>query len=241
LSRSSDFALSHSARHLPAALGNDYAYFYKAGGADGTDTPGPHCTGKGPALLSMYVGESEKAVRQVFRKAKQAAPCILFFDEIDALVPIRGAGGTDSHVAERVISQFLTELDGVEELNGVLVLGATNRADLLDPAVLRPGRFDVLLDIPMPDCDGRKEIFEVALRGKPLSEDARVDDLAASTEGFSGADIQAVCRRATLEAIRETIEKDDGTVPDRERKVSVTRAQIERALESIRAERKLAL
>lgn len=195
---------------------------------------------KGPALLSMYVGESEKAVRQVFRKARQAAPCILFFDEIDALVPTRGAGGTDSHVAERVISQFLTELDGVEELNGVLVLGATNRADLLDPAVLRPGRFDVVLDVPVPDRNGRKEIFEVALRGKPLSENVRVDDLAASTEGFSGADIQAVCKRAALAAIRETIEKGDGTAAARERKVSVTLSQIERALESIRAERKQA-
>ena len=124
---------------------------------------------KGPALLSMYVGESEKAVREVFRKARQAAPCILFFDEIDALVPVRGSAGTDSHVTERVISQFLTEMDGVEELEGVLVLAATNRPDLLDPALLRPGRFDILLEIPPPDCDGRREIFQIGLRGKPVA------------------------------------------------------------------------
>ena len=197
---------------------------------------------KGPALLSMYVGESEKAVRQVFRKAKQAAPCILFFDEIDALVPTRGSGGMDSHVTERVISQFLTELDGVEELNGVLVLGATNRADLLDPAVLRPGRFDVLLDVPPPDRAGRKEIFEVALRGKPLSEGVRIDALAAATDGFTGADIQAVCKRAALDAIREAVErKVRGKVPEDKLKVSVSPAHVDRALEVVRAERRLAL
>ncbi len=114
---------------------------------------------KGPALLSKYVGESEEAVRDVFRKARQATPCIIFFDEIDSLIPARSGGSTDSHVSERVLSQFLAELDGIEELKGVLVLGATNRADILDPAVLRPGRFDYTIEISMPDEGDREEIF----------------------------------------------------------------------------------
>jgi len=160
---------------------------------------------KGPELLSKYVGESERGVREVFRKAKQAAPSILFFDEIDALVPTRGLATADSHVTERVISQFLTELDGVEELGDVLVLGATNRLDMLDLALLRPGRFDLVLEIPLPDEEGRKAIFGVGLRGKPVAADVHVDELAASTENFTGADIQAVCKRAALEAIREAV------------------------------------
>src|SRR5208283_3045682 len=114
---------------------------------------------KGPALLSKYVGESERGVREVFRKAKLAAPCIIFFDEIDSLVPSRGGGATDSHVTERVISQFLAEMDGVEDLNGVLVLGATNRPDILDSALMRPGRFDIQVAIHLPDRVGRQQIF----------------------------------------------------------------------------------
>ena len=189
---------------------------------------------KGPALLSMYVGESEGAVRDIFKKARQAAPCILFFDEIDSLVPARRSGSSDSHVAERVISQFLTELDGVEELNGVLVLGATNRPDILDPAVMRPGRFDVLLEIPPPDEEGRKAIFRIGLRGKPVDEDVRVDELAAATQGFTGADIQAVCTRAALAAIREVVERAGGQPDAQGTKVRITRAHVEQALASIR-------
>jgi transitional endoplasmic reticulum ATPase len=193
---------------------------------------------KGPALLSKWVGESEKGIRDVFRKAKQAAPCIVFFDEIDALAPGRGAGGSDSHVTERVISQFLTELDGVEELEDVLVLGATNRPDILDRALLRPGRFDLVLEITPPDCEDRKEIFEIGLRLKSLHKDVRIEELARSTEGFTGADIQGVCNRAALEAIREAVQylerdpkasKADG--------VLIGRVHIGRALESIRAAR----
>ena len=142
---------------------------------------------KGPALLSKYVGESEKGVREMFRKAKQAAPCIIFFDEIDALVPTR-AGGSDAHVAERVLSQFLAEMDGIEELKGVLVLGATNRLDMLDPAMLRPGRFDEIVEIPLPDEQGRSEIFEVHLRSKPLAPGISAASLAAAAEEFSGAE-----------------------------------------------------
>lgn len=160
---------------------------------------------KGPALLSMYVGESERAVREVFRKERQAAPCILFFDEIDALVPARGSGATDSHVAERVISKFLTELDGTEELKDVLVLGATNRPDILDPTLLRPGRFDVVLEIPPPDEACRREVFAIGLRSKPLAGGVRAEDLAARTPSFTGADIQAVCTRAAASRWRQAV------------------------------------
>ena len=160
---------------------------------------------KGPALLSKYIGESERGVRDMFRKAKQAAPCIIFFDEVDALVPARGAGGGDSHVADRVLSQFLTELDGVEELKGVLMLGATNRQDMLDPAILRPGRFDQIVEIPLPDEQGRRQIFEVHLRHKPLAPGIDIGKLAAATEKFSGAEIQGVCVAAALSAVRRAV------------------------------------
>jgi transitional endoplasmic reticulum ATPase len=160
---------------------------------------------KGPALLSKYVGESEKGVREMFRKAKQAAPCIIFFDEIDALVPARNSGGSDAHVAERVLSQFLAELDGVEELRGVLMLGATNRPDMLDPAILRPGRFDEIVEIPLPDEQSRREIFEVHLRNKPLAPGISIASLAAASEEFSGAEIQGVCTKAALRAVRRAV------------------------------------
>ena len=160
---------------------------------------------KGPALLSKFVGESERGIREVFKKARQAAPCILFFDEIDALAPTRHAEASDSGVAQRVISQLLTEMDGVEELKGVLVIAATNRKDILDPALLRPGRFDLLLEVPRPDIEGRAQIFEVHLKGKPLAADMDCSDFAKRTEGFTGADIETVCRRAALLAVREFI------------------------------------
>ena len=160
---------------------------------------------KGPALLSKYIGESERGVRDMFRKAKQAAPCIIFFDEVDALVPARGSGGGDSHVADRVLSQFLTELDGVEELKGVLMLGATNRQDMLDPAILRPGRFDQIVEIPLPDEQGRRQIFEVHLRHKPLAPGIDIGKLAAATEEFSGAEIQGICVAAALSAVRRAV------------------------------------
>jgi transitional endoplasmic reticulum ATPase len=160
---------------------------------------------KGPELLSKFIGESERAMREVFRKAKQAAPCIIFFDEIDALLPARGMGGADAHVAERVLSQFLVELDGVEELKGVLVLGATNRADILDPAVLRPGRFDEIVEIPSAGDADRAAIFRVHLSGKPLAEDVNIDALAAMAAGFSGARVASVCQRAALRAVRRAV------------------------------------
>jgi len=164
---------------------------------------------KGPQLLNMYVGESERAVREVFRKARQAAPCIMFFDELDALAPRRGTG-SDSHVTERVVSQFLAEMDGIEELKGVVVLGATNRLDIVDPALLRPGRFEVLVELPVPDQEARLTIFQVHTRGKPLAPDVDLTELAERTEGMVGADIEGLCRQAAMLAIREFLEEPEG-------------------------------
>ncbi|MDP3046401.1 MAG: CDC48 family AAA ATPase [Chloroflexota bacterium] len=161
---------------------------------------------KGPQLLSKWVGESEKGVREVFKKARQAAPCIVFFDELDALTPGRGAGG-DSHVTERVVSQFLAEMDGIEELTGVVILGATNRLDIIDPALLRPGRFEVLVQLPMPDEKARLAIFQVHTKGKPLTPDVDLADLARRTDGLTGADIEGICRQAAMLAIREYLEE----------------------------------
>ncbi|MBI5701004.1 CDC48 family AAA ATPase [Candidatus Saganbacteria bacterium] len=160
---------------------------------------------KGPQLISQYVGESERGVREIFKKAKQAAPTVLFLDEIDSLVPKRGSSSTDAHVTERVISQFLTEMDGIEELKGVVVLAATNRLDLIDPALLRSGRFDLLLELPRPDTKARLEIFRIHSRNKPLEKDINLKDLAKRTEGKAGADIEFLCRRAAMLAIREFI------------------------------------
>jgi len=188
---------------------------------------------KGPALISKYVGDSEKGVRDMFRKAKQAAPCIIFFDEIDAMVPARSAGGSDAHVAERVLSQFLTELDGVEELKGVLLLGATNRMDMLDPAILRPGRFDEIVDIPLPDEESRRRIFEVHLRDKPMAPGISTSRLAADTDGFSGADIQGMCTRAALRAVRRAVAHRIAH-PGGEAGVLVEPADLEAALKEAR-------
>jgi len=165
---------------------------------------------KGPELLSKYVGESERGVREVFRKAKQASPCIVFFDELDSLAPRRAAGGGDSHVAERVVSQFLAEMDGIEELKGVMVLAATNRLDIVDRALLRAGRFEVLVELPMPDQEARLTIFQVHTRGKPLASDVDLAKLAECTEGLVGADIEGLCRQAAMLAIREFLEEQGG-------------------------------
>lgn len=165
---------------------------------------------KGPALLSKYVGESERAVREVFRKAKQAAPCLVFFDEIDALVPRRGSGASEAGVSERVVGQFLAELDGVEKLTGVLVLAATNRPDMVDPALLRPGRFDVVVEIPLPDEQERLAILRIQTRGKPVAKEVRLEAIAANTAGLTGADLGAICHHAALNAIRERVEEAIG-------------------------------
>jgi transitional endoplasmic reticulum ATPase len=157
---------------------------------------------KGPSLLSKYIGDSEKGIREVFKKARQAAPCIVFFDEIDAMAPVRSGGEGDSGVSQRVLSQLLAEMDGVEELKGVLVIAATNRKDMLDSALLRPGRFDLLIEVPPPDLEARAHIFGIHLRGKPLEPDIDVLDLARRAEGLTGADIALVCRRAAILTVR---------------------------------------
>jgi transitional endoplasmic reticulum ATPase len=159
---------------------------------------------KGPELLSKFVGESEKGVREIFRHAKQAAPCIIFFDEIDSLAPRRGSGN-DGNVGDRVIAQLLTEMDGIEGREGVIVVAATNRPDMIDPALLRPGRFDLIVELHYPNEAERQTIFKVHLRDRPLSPEITVEELARLTEGRSGADIEAICRRAALLALRDWI------------------------------------
>jgi transitional endoplasmic reticulum ATPase len=173
---------------------------------------------KGPEFLSKWVGESEKAVRETFRKARQAAPSVVFLDEIDSIAPARGGASSDSHVTERVISQILTELDGLEALNSVMVIAATNRPDIIDPALLRPGRFDRLVEIGLPDEEARQQILKIHMAKKPLADDVKVEELAKSTEKYSGADLGAVVNEAVMLAIREYVQsgscKDDATFCD---------------------------
>ncbi len=159
---------------------------------------------KGPELLSKWVGESEKGVREIFRKARQAAPCIIFFDEIDALAP-RRSGGDSSHVSENVVSQILTEIDGLEELNDVLIIGATNRLDIVDEALLRPGRFDRVIEVPKPDAKGRKHILEIHTKKKPLDSTVDLSKLVEITDGYSGAELAAICNRAAITALRRHV------------------------------------
>lgn len=162
---------------------------------------------KGPELLSKWVGESEKGIREVFRKARQAAPCLIFFDEIDAIAPTRGGGFGDSNVTERVISQLLTELDGLEILTNVVVIAATNRPDIIDPALLRPGRFDRLLYVSQPDRESRLQILKIHTKSKPLSEDVSLEQLADLSEGYTGADISSMSSAAVMLALRKHILK----------------------------------
>jgi transitional endoplasmic reticulum ATPase len=195
---------------------------------------------KGPALMNKFVGESEKGVREIFRKAKQTAPCIIFFDEIDALAPKRGSGITDSHVSERVISQLLTEMDGLEELHGVIILAATNRIDIIDPALLRPGRFDLLLQIPPPDEKARLEILKIHTAKNPLAKDVSFQELVEETEGCTGADIEAVCRDATMRAIRRFL--NNGAKQETRRKppkLEVTMEDLQEAIKKMKERKKL--
>lgn len=164
---------------------------------------------KGPELLTMWFGESESNVREVFDKARQASPCVLFFDELDSIARARGSGGGDGGGAgDRVINQILTEIDGVGVRKNVFVIGATNRPDILDPAIMRPGRLDQLVYIPLPDRKSRIQIFKATLRKSPLSKEIDIEALARATSGFSGADITEICQRACKFAIRESIYKD---------------------------------
>ncbi len=192
---------------------------------------------KGPELLSKWVGESEKGVREIFRKARQASPAIVFFDEIDALVPKRGSYQGSSHVTESVVSQILTELDGMEELKNVTILAATNRPDMLDDALLRPGRLERHIYVPAPDAESRKKIFEVYLGGETgsiLARDVDVDELVRHTEGYAGADIESLVREAKMAAMREFIvtmgDRDEKDRIDAIKNVMLTKAHFDAAL-----------
>jgi transitional endoplasmic reticulum ATPase len=160
---------------------------------------------KGPELLSKYVGESEKAIREVFRKAKMAAPCIIFFDEFDSIAPSRGRHTSDSGVSEKVLSQFLTELDGLEVKKDIVVIAATNRPDILDPALIRPGRIDRILLVPPPDEKGREKILKIFTKDMPLTNTLDLNDLNDKLEGYSGADVETLCREAGMIALRENM------------------------------------
>ncbi|MFC7134399.1 MULTISPECIES: CDC48 family AAA ATPase [Salinibaculum] len=189
---------------------------------------------KGPELLNKYVGESEKGVREVFEKARSNAPTVVFFDEIDSIAGERGRHSGDSGVGERVVSQLLTELDGLEELEDVVVIATTNRPDLIDPALLRPGRLDRHVHVPVPDEEGRRKIFEVHTRDKPLASDVDLDSIARRTEGYVGADIEAVCREASMAATREFIESvDPEEIDESVGNVKVTADHFEQALEEV--------
>jgi transitional endoplasmic reticulum ATPase len=191
---------------------------------------------KGPELLSKWVGESEKGVREVFRKARQAAPCIIFFDEMDAIAPRRGGDFGDTHVTERLISQLLTELDGLEILTNVMVIGATNRPDIIDAALLRPGRFDRLLYVPPPDRDSRIQIIKIHTRKKPLADDVNVEQLADHTEGYTGADIASLSSAAVMLAVREYVSKykDKKEADNRVKELKIQMRHFEEAMKKIR-------
>ena len=191
---------------------------------------------KGPELLSKWVGESEKGVREVFRKARGAAPCIVFFDEIDSIAPTRGGAGSDSHVTERLISQLLTELDGLEILTNVVVIAATNRPDIIDPALLRPGRFDRLLFVPPPDKESRVQVFKIHTKKKPLADDVKIDQLANKTEGYTGADIAALASAAVMLALREHVAKykDPKEAERTKEELKIHMSHFEEAMKKIR-------
>lgn len=190
---------------------------------------------KGPEFLSKYVGESEKAVRETFRKARQSSPCIIFFDEIDAIAPVRGLGYGDSHVSERVISQILTEMDGLEELHDVVVVAATNRPDIVDPALLRPGRFDRIIFIPVPDEKSRLEILKIHTSQSPVDKDIDLKELAERTEGYTGADIFAICNEAIMIAIREYIMNNQIDEKTEDFQIyTIKRRHFEKALEKVK-------
>ena len=189
---------------------------------------------KGPELLSKWVGESEKGVREIFRKARQAAPCIIFLDEVDALVPRRGSGGSESHVTENVVSQILTEIDGLEELHNVLIIGATNRLDIVDEALLRPGRFDRIIQVPNPDVKGRKHIFEIHTKKKPLASDVDIGKLVELTDGFSGAEIAAIANRSAITALKRYVGGKAQNVKD----IKITQQDLINAIDKVRPRKK---
>jgi len=184
---------------------------------------------KGPELLSKWVGESEKGVREIFRKARQVAPCIVFLDEIDALIPRRG-DISDSRVTQNVVSQILTEIDGLEELHNVLIIGATNRIDMIDPAILRPGRFDRIIEVPLPDSKGRGNIFKIHTKKKPLAKDVDLGKLVERTDGFSGAEIAAIANRAGITALKRYVSGKLHSVKE----IEITQKDLMDAIEKVK-------
>jgi len=203
---------------------------------------------RGPELLSKWVGESERGVREIFKRARQSAPCVIFFDEIDSIAPVRGGGG-ESVVSERVVSQLLTELDGMENMHGVVVLAATNRADMIDPALLRPGRFDKIIQIPLPDKESRKSILKITAKEIPIISEAsdagRVDfdKLAESTDGLSGADVAAIANTAVSLVIHEFLDKhpDVKDVDKQSVDAKVTMEHFEKSVKKVREQKDLKL
>jgi transitional endoplasmic reticulum ATPase len=194
---------------------------------------------KGPELLSKWVGESEKGVREIFRRARQASPCVIFFDEIDSIAPVRGLEGSGHASTERMVSQLLTEMDGIDEMRGVVVLAATNRSDMIDPALLRPGRFDKIIYVPNPDIKTREKILELNIQGKPISNDLNLKRISELTDGFSGADVAAVVNTAISLVLHEYI----GKYPNPEEaskhtvEASVTMRHFEDAVRKVRTQR----
>ena len=201
---------------------------------------------RGPELLSKWVGESERGIREIFKRARQSAPCVVFFDEIDSIAPIRGAGG-ETAVTERVVSQLLTELDGMENMHGVIVLAATNRADMIDPALLRPGRFDKIIQIPLPDKESRKSILKINAEKIPTVSDEKdpqhidFEKLAELTDGLSGADTASIANTAVSLVIHEFLDKNPD-VKDIEKKdvdAKVTMKHFEEAVKKVREQKDL--
>ena len=206
---------------------------------------------RGPELLSKWVGESERGIREIFRRARQASPCIIFFDEIDSIAPIRGIGGETS-VTERVVSQLLTELDGIESLHGVVVLAATNRADMIDTALLRPGRFDKIILVPMPDKEGRKKILEISTKEIPIDKEQKsesgknpnyvdIEKIAETTDGLSGADVASIANTAVSLVIHEFLAKypDQKEAEKQATTAKVTMRHFEEAVRKVRTQKEL--
>jgi len=201
---------------------------------------------RGPELLSKWVGESERGIREIFRRARQASPCVIFFDEVDSIAPVRGAGG-ETAVTERVVSQLLTELDGMENLRGVVVLAATNRADMIDPALLRPGRFDKIIQIPLPDKESRKSILKINSRNIPIimepndTDFVNFDKLSEMTDGMSGADVAAIANTAVSLVIHHYLDKtpDEKEVEKTASNAKVTMKHFEEAVKKVRDQKDL--
>ena len=206
---------------------------------------------RGPELLSKWVGESERGIREIFRRARQASPCVIFFDEIDSIAPVRGIGG-ETAVTERVVSQLLTELDGIESLYGVVVLAATNRADMIDTALLRPGRFDKIVLVPMPDKEGRKKILEITTKSIPVVRDSTtngvknpdyvdLDKIAETTDGMSGADVAAIANTAVSLVIHEFLAKypDQKEAEKQATEAKVAMRHFEEAVRKVRTQKEL--